>query len=198
MEPLTLSVDLDGTLADFLTPALQSLNDRFGTTYAPEQVTVLPYQSELPALHRAHFEEFVSDVEIYGHLPALPNSIEAILNLASLGYNIVITSHRPPDALRPTRDWLLLHGVPYAQLEVDFGSKAILAERYGPSHPLIFLDDDPSLIQELHLPREGIELWLLQTPYTGPVDLNACRLFSDWSQLQSALSERLVVDTPEI
>jgi hypothetical protein len=181
-----------------MTPALQAVNQRFGTDYTLQHYVHPDARHWMPSDHHDHFMEFVRDPEVYGHLAALPGSIEAVLDLAAHDCNIVITSHRPPAALQPTRDWLLRHGVAYAQLEVDFGSKAALATRYGPDRPLIFLDDDPTLIKILALPRPGIEVWLLQTPYTGQVDLSLCRLFADWPQLQAALLERLQPSAPEL
>ena len=191
MEPLTVSVDLDGTLADFLTPALQAVNDRFGTHYSPKDMVHYDAKTWLPPHHHDHFMEFVRDPEVYRGLEPLPHGIEAVLELARQGCNIVITSHRPQAALLPTRDWLLRHGVPYSRLEVNYGSKAALASHYGPSRPLLFLDDDPSVVTALDLPREGIEVWLLRTIYTGEVDSSACRVFEDWPSLMSSLTQRL-------
>jgi hypothetical protein len=88
---------------------------------------------------------------------------------------------------------------------VSFGSKLALAAAYGAERPLIFLDDDPSLVKTLQLPRPGVEVWLLRTPYTGEVDLGACRLFPEptstasvWAQMRSALLERISPPSPEI
>jgi uncharacterized HAD superfamily protein len=191
MEQVTVSVDLDGTLADFMTPALTAVNLRFGSSYSYQDIIHHDAKTWMPSDHHDHFMEFVRDPEVYGRLDPLPEGIEVVLGLAERDCSIVITSHRPPAALRPTRDWLLRHGVPYSQLSVSYGSKAALAEGYGPTRPLIFLDDDPSLVLALDLPREGIEVWLLKTPYTGSVGLDRCRVFPDWTHLQAALFERL-------
>lgn len=191
MEPVTVSVDLDGTLADFLTPAMQSVNERFGTSYSTRDMIHYDAKTWMPPHHHDRFMEFVRNPEVYALLQPMPGSIEAVLNLANSGCNIVIASHRPPAALEQTRDWLLRHGVPHSHLSVSYGSKAALAESYGPEHPLLFLDDDPSIVAALGLPRPGIEVWLLETLYTGKVDLSLVRVFAGWEDLMIALHERL-------
>lgn len=191
MEPITLSVDLDGTLADFMTPALQTVNAHFGTAYSLRHVVHSDARNFLPTHHHDHFLKFVRDPEVYAHLPALPEGIAAVLALSALDCDIVITSHRPPAALLPTRNWLTHHGIPYSHLTVAYDSKILLADAYGPERPLIFIDDDPSLPLSLALPRDGIEVWLLRTSYTGIPEPSNCRIFASWSDLQSALLDRL-------
>ena len=189
MEPVTLSIDLDGTLADFITPALRTVNERFGTNYTPDSFPTKPFGPHLPPEQRAAFQGFVADPEIYRTLDPLPDGVACTLALARAGYPIIITSHRPPASLIPTRDWLLAQGIPYLGLEVSFDSKAVVSARYGPDRPLIFVDDDPNLVQTLALPHPGVEIWLLAGPHTGGVDPQLARVFPSWPDLTEALLE---------
>jgi 5'(3')-deoxyribonucleotidase len=99
-----------------MTPALQFVNDRFGTDYTLQHVVHSDARHWMQPHHHDLFMEFVMDPKIYGHLPTLPYAIETILELSTYDCNIVSpVTGRPTPCVRlgtgcfvmayPTRTW---------------------------------------------------------------------------------------------
>lgn len=140
-----IGIDLDHTTFNPLPAICTAVNEQYGTTLTPTDITA--YELPIPGstdniskvIHQLHErEDFIQTME------PMPGSIDTIQDLADAGATISIVTHRHPKTFDWTRQALETHNVPYDNfVEQVPENKADL-------------EDIDVLIDDLHAQVEGM------------------------------------------
>jgi hypothetical protein len=148
----TISVDLDGVCADYVTPMRAICAAEYGIpedtipepdSYNLAKATGWPIADSNEFL-RVHAKA-VGD-HLYRRLPVLPGTKEALDYLTGLGFRIRITTHRlispglHQTVVSDTAAWLEEHGLPYTELCFTGDKAAISADLHVEDSPAAAID----------------------------------------------------------
>lgn len=185
----TVSLDIDGTLGEFLLAAFDHIYEKTGHRYTFADVTGWRVEEYMAPEHAKLFDEFMMDPESYHKPQAIRGASEVVHALYDATdaegnrlYRIVVASHRPPEAKEVTAQWLEANGIPHDELLVHWASKIECLERHGAVGPILFLDDDPKMVSKLGLPKDGHQIALIQSPILKEVP-DGIPVFSDWEAI---------------
>jgi hypothetical protein len=104
---MKIGIDLDDVLAEFVSPLLRFINERYGTSYKKEDVT----DYRLEKVWECTPEEAIRRLNMFYRsayfedLPPMPGSNEGIKYLYKHNNLFIITS-RPPFLQEETREWI--------------------------------------------------------------------------------------------
>ncbi len=120
----TIKLDIDGVLRDIITPMVELYNAKFSNILTrpltTDDVTSYNLNVSFPLvkekLHINPFDFFFRDhdLDILKMADACPGADDAVNELRSMGYKIIITSYQPTDSAKKlTIDWLRNHDIHY-------------------------------------------------------------------------------------
>lgn len=97
-----VGVDVDGVLADLLTPLFQHLNTLLGTTYAPDHMKDWDIAELVPPERRDEFwNTFGREVRVHDALQPLPGAVEGMKLLQEVADVYIVTAY-----LRSAPTWV--------------------------------------------------------------------------------------------
>ncbi len=152
-----ISVDVDNTIAFFSQHVLAVINDRFATQYTLED-WILPGGHWItdPA-QSAFFHTLHENAEFKATMAPDYAGIAAVWAIRDAGFDVAITSSRPESMLQVTKDWLKRYDCPLQQVSVGPRAKEQLSRNHNKDHPVLFVDDNPHLINDVN--RPGSQLY---------------------------------------
>lgn len=155
--PRRFGIDVDSVVADTLGDMLARINNQFGLSLSPEDVTsyyIDQWLKDLPDLAVLR-DAWIWDEAFYRDLPPIPGAQAGVARLVEEGECFFITA-RPPELHPVTREWLDRHGFPAEVPLFCEEHKAPLAISLGLTH---FVEDSPS--QATALARAGLTVYLI-------------------------------------
>lgn len=155
---MKIAIDVDGVLADQLAPTLTSINDVFGVTVQPEEITT--WDEDIPGTPtdiKTEIEAALEDPQFVREMPVIEGAVEAVSKLERDSHYIIIATNRPEAIIDATEDWLIGHGIPFDEIHsTEEKSKADIAAD-------VLIDDYYRNLERFtHDGRSGI---LYQRPY---------------------------------
>jgi len=147
---LTLVVDVDGVLADQVTPVLETINGKYGSKYTKEDIH--RWDQPLPAANtdiKTEIENSHHHASFIMNMKPLPDA-KNVLRVLSKYCEITIATNRPRVANIPTKLWLFVNNIPYDK----YVNTSIKGK--GAAKGNILIDDYPKNALEFTAP-EGQE-----------------------------------------
>lgn len=160
--PLAIVVDVDGVLADQVTPVLEELNRAFGCNYTKKDIVL--WDQPLPLAHtdiKTEIERSHGDPDFVMRMQLLENAQKAMMELSKC-CEITIATSRVGKADRATRKWLSRNNVPY-----DHYQNTSLVGK-GVARGNILIDDYPRNIMDFlrdAKPHEFKKAYLFTQPW---------------------------------
>lgn len=190
MRRLKLGVDIDGTIKDTHTAAINVFNREFQKELCPEEVTEYyldrPYGLSKEEGMKA-WEKLES--EIYEIGVPLKNASKVLSNLASQGHEIYYITARPDkeNIRRITKNWLLRHGFPLQEDRLLMGieQKEKVAIKLGID---LFFEDAPNHLEGLV--RDKVHVIVSDCVYNRDYMPELPRL-TDWNQVYEIVEQKL-------
>src|SRR6185312_16024560 len=186
LDPITV-LDVDGTLADTVPPALVAVNAVFGTDYRPDDMETYGLCDFVRAQAEKRFLRVLLDSpEFNANLAPLPAGIAAAKALYAHGRRVWVVTERPPELEEVTRRWLGEQGVRYERLIVGGkGCKAAVLEALADRVALTFVDDHPEKDTELAHPNATV--FLLEYSFTRNIRRATVVPPHDWTPILAHL-----------
>lgn len=110
---LTVVVDVDGVLADQVTPVLEELNRRHGSSYVKKDIR--HWDEPLPLAHtdiKTAIESSHQNPDFVKSMNPIENASEVVRELSKY-LEVFIATNRTSVADQPTREWLKSNNIPY-------------------------------------------------------------------------------------
>lgn len=110
---MRIIVDVDGVLADQVSPVLERLNERYGLSVTKEEIR----RWDEPIADtdiKTEIEKSHLDPDFVRSMRPLEDACAAMKELARR-YEVIIATNRAPSADAATRQWLASNGIPYAE-----------------------------------------------------------------------------------
>lgn len=148
-----LSIDIDGTLANFLDKAIQqSFIDKIDIQYPLKLGKSHPNFAEADN----YIHTIASNPEIYRDLEVIKDAVYGVKALSEY-FNIVYLTHRPIDSFDITKEWLNKNGFPsfpveYSARKSDFCSL---------NDVFLHIDDRPEIAEEV-MKNSNTKVYLLE------------------------------------
>lgn len=185
MSARRLLLDVDGTVCRNLPRICEHVNDTYGLSVTPEEVTEWSY----------HFEEIdqrIGEVAddlmrnkanwyIDGLAP-LDDARVVLTELQEAGFEIVIVTHRLPETHEATRRWFDDHGIPFDEFVEDVPENK--AELRGD----VLIDDHHRQVE--HAVESGKVGILMDQPYNQPVSHGRAVTVTSWIEIRDVLADQ--------
>lgn len=119
---MKLGFDIDGVIANFSQPLLQTIKKNYGLTLTEKDITSFSL-SILLGITRAEETQLITDI-LYKDLPIYPGARETLEQLSREGHDIYLLTGRYGRLREVTQIWLKDKGVPYNELHLlEMGKK---------------------------------------------------------------------------
>lgn len=186
-----LKPDLLFDTADTISFEMAALLDRLNAEFGEEYTywgTKQAHPLDISKKQKKWLEKVKDVPATYANLSPDWHAIDAMHALHIAGYHITISSNRPAEMKKVSKNWYDYWGVPYDDVEIDGpDSKEKVIKDHGPDKPIILFDDDPA--QMLAFPRDGVEVWTQRKPWTPKDFLPAnCFIFDSWTEVLQRLA----------
>ena len=109
---MQLLIDIDGVIADQVTPVLKKLNQQLGLSVTREQIRTWD-EPIGPTDIKTEIEAALLDPEFVLTMDLIDGAREALAMLAR-SHQITIATNRAPEATLPTKQWLARNSIPYS------------------------------------------------------------------------------------
>lgn len=111
---MRIAVDVDGVLADHLTPFVTDLEAETGFELRPEELDTwdLPLPGGETDLLTAVTRR-LADPSYIRRAPVVDGAVEGVERLRERDHEVVVTTHRPAHTHSVTREWLADNDIPY-------------------------------------------------------------------------------------
>lgn len=171
-----VGVDVDGVLADLLTPAFALMNDGFGLAVTPGHMTSWEFEGLIPeAVRGEYWRRLGAPGYVHDHLRPLPGAVEGVALLAERFEVYVVTSylHDAETWVHERDAWVMEHfKIPRSRM-VHTRAKYVF-------HGAALIDDKPQNVEEwrAEFPHGAGILWA--QPYNA--EYSAGYRTSDWRE----------------
>jgi uncharacterized HAD superfamily protein len=119
---MKLGFDIDGVIANFSQPLLQTIKKNYGLSLAEKDITRFSLSTVLGITH-AEETQLVTDI-LQQDLPIYPGAKETLEQLSREGHSIYLLTGRYTPLRELTQTWLKGKGVPYNELHLlEMGKK---------------------------------------------------------------------------
>lgn len=155
-----LVCDIDGVLADWLGPAVDRLNARYGARVDPREVTawkMAPFWGDPPDWSEAFGE--LADPGFLRELPLYLPALTMLRKVRGMVGSVHIVTAREKSSEGATRLWLDHYGIPYDRLAFTY-DKALYCKNAGASH---IIEDAGHHAAACH--TLGVGVFLVDQPY---------------------------------
>lgn len=192
---MTLGFDIDGVLADFITPFLRLLENRIGSAPIDPASITDPNFMHHPFLTREIITECMEaasyDAEFWRDLAPLPSAQQwRALDKLSREHQVVFITHRwvrdSYDIHRVTCDWLGSHGVSSPVVHFTQDKKSFLVNELGVE---IFVDDRHENCEDVATATDAA-VFMPHRPYNQAFDHPKVRRIQQLDELFNYLSTK--------
>ena len=119
---MKLGFDIDGVIANFAQPLLQTIKKNYGLTLTEKDITSFSLTHVL-GITRTEETQLITDI-LYKDLPIYPGARDTLETLSREGHNIYLLTGRYNHLRDITQTWLKTNGVPYDELHLlEMGKK---------------------------------------------------------------------------
>lgn len=119
---MKLGFDIDGVIANFSQPLLQTIKKNYGLTLTEKDITRFSL-SHVLGITRAEETQLIFDI-LQQDLPIYPGAKETLEELSREGHSIYLLTGRYTPLRELTQTWLKEKGVPYNELHLlEMGKK---------------------------------------------------------------------------
>jgi 5'-nucleotidase len=177
--PARVILDMDGILADLLTPWLARYNADYGDQLTVAEVTAWDLHTIVrPACGRAVYQ-YLRDPDLFRHLPLIPGAQEAVDTLRRRGWDPVIVTAAGSTQHAAKAAWLHEHfpAIPADHLVFTAGKTLIPAG--------VFIDDAPHNLIPYRAAYPTAQVLTLAYPYNATVPVPR---FPSWAALVAAVA----------
>lgn len=147
-ESLNVGIDIDGVLADLITPTLELINRKIGTNLSQEDID---HWHALPKKANLTVEEVLALMDqawVEGKVGLLEGSAaESLHRLKAAGAHITVISKRTKQSLPAVSSWLLSQNIPFNHLVFMVEDKWMDSKFDYPIHCL--MDDSPKAVEKI-------------------------------------------------
>ncbi len=187
---LTLGVDIDGTIKDTHTAAVQVFNREFQKSYQPEEIKEFYLDRPYGLTREEGFSAWSRlETEIYDIGLPLQNAPNVLQKLAEQGHQIYYITARPDrdDIREVTSRWLQRHGFPFQADRLLMGShqKEKVAKKVGVD---LFFEDAPDYLENLI--RDEVDVIISDCVYNRDYKPEH-RRFTDWNQVYEIVEQKM-------
>jgi uncharacterized HAD superfamily protein len=120
---MKLGFDIDGVIANFSQPLLQTIKKNYGLTLTEKDITSFSLTHVL-GITRAEETQLITDV-LYKDLPIYPGAKETLERLSREGHEIYLLTGRYGHLREITQTWLKEKAVPFNELHLlEMGKKS--------------------------------------------------------------------------
>lgn len=159
-------VDLDGVIADLLTPFTKKINKEFGLSLKHEDITSFHFADCIPGLDWDSIKSVWENPKFILKQPLLPWAKWGINRLKGLGYTIYIITARKSYLKQATLQWLEKHEIHFDEIVTGKREeKWSYIERKGLD---IFIEDKAQ--NALEAVRSCERVYLIDAPYNKQLD----------------------------
>lgn len=181
---------MDGVLSFTAEAVTGALNAMFSTDYSPVSQTFFPgtlVGSRLPAEQAAWISGLLRDPSFLATFAPDFHAFTTLNDAWEAGCPVRVVTEREPACQAATTEWLATWGAPPVDVDaVGRGNKpGFLTAQYGPEHPCVLIDDNPSLA--VTFAGDGREVWAPRRPYTPNVPRPHVGVFDSWQQARAWL-----------
>jgi len=161
-------IDLDGVIADLITPLLKAIKKEYGLSFKYEDITSFYFADCIPQLNWNQIREIWESPEFVLGQPLIPWAKWGLNRLRALGYAIYIITARKTFLKEATLEWLAKHGIAFDAIVTGKEEKWSYIER----NELNILVEDKAQ-NALDVARLCERIYLIDTPYNrDPVTLD--------------------------
>jgi hypothetical protein len=186
-------VDLDGTLSATVEAVLVLYNQEYGTHYGVENIRQWHFWNSLPELQslsepkrRDKILRLMDRVWNEGLVRPYPAAADFMRELQRYGQVDIVTGRGEGTPTEVIERWLEANGIPYDQIvRVRGGSRGKVLHGYE-----TYLDDDPTLAEDIAERWPGKSIWLINRPWNRrvPESDRVTRVYG-YSQVLAALAK---------
>jgi 5'(3')-deoxyribonucleotidase len=155
----SIVVDIDGVLADQVTPVLETLNKKHGSKYIKKDIK--QWDQPLPLANT----DIKTAIEISHHDPEFIRNMKSIqgaptiMRELSRYCRITIATNRADEADQPTKQWLKLNNIPYD----EYHNTSV--EGKGAAKGRLLIDDYPGNIENFLAAVPGRIAFIFSQPW---------------------------------
>lgn len=92
MRPLTILFDADDTIENLLDCWVEKLNEKFGTSVSPEDITNWDVSLSFPSLSREQVYSVLKEEDLWHRLSAIPGSADVLQKLIIEGHHLYMVT----------------------------------------------------------------------------------------------------------
>lgn len=118
MKKLTILVDMDDTLINLGEMWVKTLNERYGTSVKPEDVTEWDITKFFPRLTKSEVFEILHTPEVWSKTTPLRDAVKYIEKLQMDGHKIVVVTSAPPKTVDVKLRYSLFRHFPFTYKDV--------------------------------------------------------------------------------
>lgn len=178
---MKIAIDVDGVLAEQISPALEAIDSDHHMTKSDIQRWDQPIP-EAETNIKEVIEKNLQDMEFVLSMSAISGAIEGMKDLQRLGHSLYIITDRPSSARLATKEWIIQQGIPFDKITHTNGkSKA-------ESDARVLIDDYPKNIDEFAgKSRYGL---LFSQPWNESYQLTGRNQYRvrDWTEVVSKIN----------
>jgi len=178
---LNLGFDIDGVIADFSNPLLETIKRNYGLTLKKSDIYCFDLDAVL-GITGSEEEQLIVEV-LKQDLPLNPCCKETLERLSREGHNIYLLTSRYGHLRGVTESWLKEKGVPYTQLHLLNNGKKYLAE----VEPLDLIVED-SLQEALAWTQKVKHVLIYDQPWNKTLNVrNLTKRVFNWNEIYSEI-----------
>lgn len=183
---MRIAVDVDGVLADHLTPFVTELEAETGFELRPEELATwdLPLPDGETDLLTAVTRR-LADPAYLRRAPTVDGAIEGVERLRDRDHEIVVATHRPAHTHSATREWLADNGIRYDEYLED------VPENKGAIEADLLVDDYHGNVRDaVDAGRAGL---LFRRPWNRlyAAEFDHRQIVDGWEQIPDAVASAI-------
>jgi 5'-nucleotidase len=178
-DPLPIAIlDMDGILADLLTPWLARYNADYDDQLTVADVTAWDLHTLVRPACGRHVYRYLRDPELFRHLPVVPGAPAGVRALRAQGWEPVIVTASSPALHAAKAAWLAEHFPDIPRDHLVFCS----VKHWVPGD--VFVDDAPHNLLPYRTHHPTAQVLALAYPYNRSVPVPR---YASWAELSAAL-----------
>ena len=182
-ETMNLGFDIDGVIANFTNPLLETIKKNYGLTLKATDIYCFDLDIVL-GITRPEEEQLIVEV-LKQNLPLNPGARETLKLLSDEGHNIYLLTSRYGHLHDVTNSWLKEKGIPYTQLHLLNSGEKYLAK----VQPLDLIVED-SLQEALGWATKVKTVLIYDQPWNKTLNVkNLTKRVYNWDEIHTEVQE---------